>query len=92
MKKILLFSFSILYFCASAFSEDDPLQDVHKSLKDQAFVVETDEDSVSDSLDRISGQIDLGFSDPEQSYQSAGHYRPGPFGRQEISEKRDQSY
>ena len=74
-----------------AISAEDPLSSVHTSLKDQAFVVETDETSDSESLERISGHYDLGFSLPEQSYDSEDHYRPGPFGRAEAAD-RDQRY
>ena len=91
MKKIIFCTLSLLSFCVLVFCEEDPLTPVHKSLKDQAFAVETDENSVSDSLNRISGKIDLGFSAPEQSYDSSDHYRPGPFGRQEATDH-SQSY
>ena len=63
----------------------------YASLKDQVLVVESDELDDSESLNRISGDIDLGFSLPEQSYESKDHYRPGPFGREEANDSR-QSY
>ena len=91
MKKIIFYVFGLLCFCAPVFGVDDPLESVHKSLKDQVFVVETDENSESESLNRISGRIDLGFSLPDQSYNSPDHYRPGPFGREEAIDK-SQSY
>ena len=92
MRKIIFCLLGILYTGAWGFGADDPLQDVHGSLKDQAFVVETDENSQSESLNRISGQYDLGFTLPEQSYESSSHYRPGPFGREESKDKASQSY
>ena len=88
MKKVIVYVFCFFYFIAPAFCEEDSLADTHKSLKEEAFVVETDDSSVSDSLNRISGNIDLGFSTPEQSYNSADHTRAGPFGR---AEQQDQS-
>ena len=88
MKKTLFFM--LVVFCSGTFAhaaEDDPLASVHKSLKDQAFVVESGDDSESESLNRISGQFDLGFSLPEQSFESSDHYRPGPFGREQAADK-----
>jgi len=67
--------------------DDDPLAPAHKSLAETAFSVETDEQSASESLDRISGKIDLGFADPTQTYESSDHTRPGPFGRQDAADK-----
>ena len=78
----------VLLFCfAAAFAVEDPLKSVRSSMKDQVFVVESDDDSESESLNRISGQFDLGFSLPEQSFESSDHYRPGPFGREEAADK-----
>ena len=92
MKKTFFCFLGLLLSCSAAFcSDQDPLS-MHRSLKDEAFVVETDENSVSDSLNRISCNIDLGFSAPEQSYDSSDHYRPGPFGRAEAADPRDQTY
>lgn len=34
------------------------------------FSIETDEQTASDSLNRVAGDIDLGFSAPSQSYKS----------------------
>ena len=58
-----------------------------ESLKDNPLVLETDEQSARESLNRVSGQIDTGFASEENTYRSDNHYKPGPFGRQEISEK-----
>ena len=89
MKKTILFFVLLLSLgaFARAADSDDPLADARKSLKDEIFTVETDETSASESLDRVSGNIDLGFAALDQTYQSTSHYRPGPFGRQD-----DQSY
>lgn len=53
-----------------------------KNFEDSAFVVETDDESAAESLDRISGHVDLGFSLPKYNFRSSDHYRPGPFARQ----------
>ena len=82
----------LFFFCSMALGQDRQASPAaHHSFKDETFVVETDEDSVSDSLNRISGKIDLGFSSPDQSYRSSDHYAPGPFGRAEQQDQ-DQSY
>ena len=88
MKKALLFSvfFLSLGAFAKASDSDDPPAGTRKSLKDEIFTVETDETSASESLERVSGKIDLGFAAPDQTYQSSSHSRPGPFGRQELSD------
>jgi hypothetical protein len=46
----------------------------------ESFVVETDGDSARESLDRVSGQIDIGFAGSDQSYESENHVpKRGPF-------------
>jgi hypothetical protein len=72
-------------FCllsSSVHAEDKDVLGVRRSLMDEVYVVETDEASSADALDRISGDIDLGFSLPEQSYESEGHSKASPFARQ----------
>ncbi len=54
-----------------------------ESLANNPFVLETDEGSGRESLNRISGQIDMGFSPEGNSYKSENQYKPGPFSRQE---------
>ena len=92
MKKISLFVFAAAMCCTPVFAGDDPFADTHKSLKDQAFVVETDEDSGTESLNRIAGNIDLGFTTPDQEFQSSDQYKPGPFSQEESKDKTRQSY
>ncbi len=43
-----------------------------------SFTIETDEDSARDSLNRVSGTYDLGFSAPEQTYKSENHKSADP--------------
>ena len=86
MKKISLFLISFLFISCSAQAglKDD--------LKAGSFIVETDEDSATDSLNRIAGDIDLGFTSEDQEYKSPDHYQPGPFALQNSEEKAKQSY
>ena len=62
-------------------SETDPLAPVRNRLMDQAFVVETDEDDIDESLNRISGDIDLGFAGPQYTYDSSSHGSAGALQR-----------
>ena len=92
MKKIFFFTFTAYVFCAPAFAYDDPFADTRKSLKDEAFVFETGDDSSQESLNRISGQIDRGYTLPEQEYRSSDQSPAGPFRTQESKDKTRQSY
>ena len=62
-----------------------------KSLKDEVFVVESDENDASDGIDRISGDIDLGFATPDQTYKSENQTKAGPFGRQEAVDSAEEN-
>lgn len=76
----LLITVTLLFsMCVSLSAEESGLKPL--------FVVETDEETASESLERISGQIDLGFSKPSQNYVSPSHYAPGPMGRQKTVEE-----
>ena len=70
-------------FCLSAggraAESGRPSEDAPKSLTDEIFTVETSEDDASESLDRISGNIDRGFSSKEYTYKSPHHGKAGPF-------------
>lgn len=79
------FVFILLLFSSPAFAQEaDPLTGFHRSLRDEVFVVETSEEDMSESLNRISGNIDLGFTSVDQTYQSEHHYKAGPFGQAEA--------
>ena len=60
----------------------------HKSSRNRraviSYVVETSDESASESLDRISGDVDLGFSAPENTFKSTDHYGVGPFAKEEA--------
>ena len=88
MKKIFFLVFAMCTFASSLFAEDDPFASVHKSLKDQSFVVETDDASGTESLNRIAGDIDLGFTTPDQEYHSESHGRSGPFSYEKEQDTR----
>ena len=92
MKKIFFFIFTAAFLCVPVMAGDDPLAGVHRSLKDEAFVIETDEESGSESLNRIAGDIDLGFTTPDQEYESTSQHKPGPFGREDIENQTSQRY
>ena len=77
----------VLLFSVPVFAAEDPLAGAHRSLKDEAFVVETSSEDATDSLNRVSGKIDLGFAAPEDTYKSTSHYKPGPFGRSEAMDR-----
>ena len=57
-----------------------------KSPKERLFTVSSDELDNSESLNRIAGQIDLGFSAPSQSFRSPDHYPAGPFSQEKENE------
>ena len=56
--------------------------------------LETTEDDAKESLNRVAGEYDRGFSSSEQSYQSEDHYAAGTFAREKAATKsgRDLSY
>ena len=52
------------------------------AVEDQRFIVQTDEESAAESLNRISGNVDpRGYASPEQTYRSEHHSKPGAFQR-----------
>jgi hypothetical protein len=77
-----------LFFILTQFLLVSPLQsaeitDIQKQEPKRAlFVVETNEGMAEESLNRISGEIDLGFTTPDQSYKSENHALPGPLARE----------
>ena len=98
MKKLFLLTLGLLSLSTLAAADDrvgatgqSPLQATQKSLKDEAFVVETDGESATDALNRVSGEIDLGFATPDQTYQSENQTKAGPFARQEVTDSKASS-
>lgn len=74
-----LFSFGSALAKESPRETPDPIAEVYShSLTETLFIVETDEESARESLNRVSGEIDLGFSSPEQTYQSDHHTKVDP--------------
>ena len=98
MKRLFLLTLLFLSFAAIAIADDrvgatgqSPLRATQKSLKDEAFVVETDDESTTDALNRVSGDIDLGFATPDQTYKSENQTKAGPFARQEVADSKASS-
>ena len=70
----------------AAKKSSDPLAEITgRSFTQTIYVVETDEASARESLDRISGKIDLGFSSPDQSYKSEDQTKSGPLAHKNSS-------
>jgi hypothetical protein len=82
MKKTLfILMIAVSFPAALRAAEEQTLKSApYVSLKDQAFIVETTEEDADESLNRISGDIDLGFIAPSSSYDSANHTGFSPFG------------
>jgi hypothetical protein len=59
-------------------------QNLNKKLTGSDYVLETDQAMASDSLNRISGNIDMGFSAPENTFKSPDHYGAGPFAKEKA--------
>ena len=85
---ILFFMFAAAPF-ASADSKILIKEEPKKPLKEDVFSVSTQDLDSSDSLNRIAGNYDTGYSSPEQSYKSKGQAGAGPFAheRAETSDK-----
>ncbi len=58
------------------------------NLMSSGYSLETDDQSASESLERVSGKVDMGFSSPENSFKSPDHYAPGPFGKEKSEEQK----
>lgn len=91
MKKTILAALLVLFASAPALAgidEDFGAKPKGRSL----YVVETDEKDLSESLNRIAGDIDMGFSAPEPESESENHYSPGAMGRSRAMENRDNGF
>ena len=76
----------------TAVENEDPLASVDKSLRDHAFVVETGDEDASESLNRISGKIDLGFALPQYSYKAQHQGRQGAMSDGDFHDRSSSSY
>ena len=63
-----------------------------KSLKEDLFSVSTEEMDSSDSLNRIAGKYDTGFSSAEQSYKAKDRAGAGPFAHEKAETTTKDSY
>ena len=88
MKRLIFLLMLISFFSSS----DSVAADSQKSLKDSVWTIETDEKSADESINRISGEYDRGYSAPEYSFKSPDHTKAGPFGRQEANEGNSSGY
>ena len=93
MKKNLKI-FSGIFILSVSFLVGDPLYAEDKapapkeSLMNSGFVMETDDQSSAESLERISGKIDTGFSAPENTYKTEERPGAGPFAKEKAEEKK----
>ena len=79
-----------LFAAAPALAENAPpaeilkkkLEEPKRTLADDPFSVSTDDLDSSESLNRVSGEIDLGYSSSEQSYESKARGYQGPFNQE----------
>lgn len=55
-----------------------------KLLKESLFEVSTDDFDASDSLNRVAGEIDMGFTSRDSSYRSKNHQAASPFAREKA--------
>ncbi len=56
-----------------------------KPLRDDVFSVSTEDLDLSENLNRVAGEIDRGFSSPEQSFSASDHTAgAGPFAREKA--------
>ena len=80
-QKTLFFLFVLSYLSAAGHAAAETVRprDKSPSLMDESFVVETSEEDIDDSLNRISGNIDRGFAADEYTYKSEHQGRSGPF-------------
>lgn len=80
---------STMFLAAHSFAAEDLLSPYTGSLRDSLYVVESSELDPTESLNRVSGNIDRGFAGSDSSYQSASHYVAGPFGQQDLRDNAD---
>ncbi len=78
-----------MFPAATSFGAEELLSPYSGSLKDSLYVVDSSELDPNESLNRVSGNIDRGFSGSDSSYQSASHYLSGPFGQQDNRDNAD---
>lgn len=89
MRITTLILIALLSVAECAMAEEDLSKYTTRSLKDQLYAVDSTDLDPAESLNRVSGTIDLGFSGADSSYQSASHYMAGPFGQQDRRDNAD---
>ena len=88
---ILFFMFAAAPF-TSADSKILIKEEPKKPLKEDVFSVSTQDLDSSDSLNRIAGNYDTGYSSPEQSYKPKEHAGAGPFAHERAETSGNNSY
>ncbi len=78
-----------MFLATPSFGAEDILSSYTGSLRDSLYVVDSSELDPNESLNRVSGNIDRGFSGSDSTYQSASHYLAGPFGQQGTRDNAD---
>ena len=91
MKKSV-FAAALIFLAASVGAAADSPGPGKKTLQEDVFSVSTEDLDLSESLNRVSGQIDTGYSSPEQSFHSKDHGQAGPFARQKAEMSSDSPY
>ena len=93
-KYISLFLFFMFAAGPFAFADSKILikEEPKKPLKEDVFSVSTQDLDSSDSLNRIAGNYDNGYSSPEQSYKPKEHAGAGPFAHERAEVAKQQTY
>ena len=76
---------------AAASADKDKVEMPRTFDASKVFSIETDADSVSESLNRIAGDYDRGYAPKENTYKSEKHAGTGAFQRSEAIEKNQSS-
>ncbi len=70
----------------------DAFSEKRKMLKEDVFSVSSEDLDPAESLNRVAGNRDRGYSSPEQSFKSIEQSAPGPTGREKSALASQKSY
>ncbi|GEM_PF-1777566 len=91
IRKIFSITFVLIVITAAFACADEKPRPASAELpaRKTLFVVETDDQSAVESLNRVAGEIDKGFiySDDDASYKSSDQLSPSPFARQQQQDR-----
>ena len=91
----MVFLFLVLNIPVNAgddFGQGTDSKESKKILKESVFSVSTDDFNSSESLNRISGEYDLGYSSLDQSFKSKDQDPAGPFAHEKAEISKQNSY